>query len=70
MAELSYSSGPSETPLLGQTIPANLKATVAAHAQELALVDRHSERRWTYAEFDRDTDALAIGLLERGVKKG
>ncbi|WP_231440681.1 AMP-binding protein [Brevibacterium zhoupengii] len=70
MAELSYSSGPSETPLLGQTIPANLKATAAAYAQELALVDRHSDRRWTYSEFDRDTDALAIGLLERGVKKG
>lgn len=70
MAELSYSSGPSETPLLGHTIPAHLKATAARYAQEPALVDRHSDRRWTYAEFDRDTDALAIGLLERGVKKG
>lgn len=70
MAELSYSSGPSETPLLGQTIPANLKATAAANSQKLALVDRHSDRRWTYVEFDRDTDGLAIGLLERGIKKG
>ncbi|MDN6602473.1 AMP-binding protein [Brevibacterium sp.] len=70
MAELSYSSGPSETPLLGQTIPAHLKSTASAQADEPALVDRHSDRRWTYAEFDHDTDALAIGLLERGVKKG
>ncbi|TSI17659.1 AMP-binding protein [Brevibacterium aurantiacum] len=70
MAELSYSSGPSDTPLLGETIPAHIKATAAAHANGLALVDRYSDRRWTYAEFDRDTDALAIGLLERGIKKG
>ena len=70
MAELSYSSGPSDTPLLGQTIPANIKATAAVHADSLALIDRHSDRRWTYAEFDRDTDALAIGLLERGIKTG
>ena len=70
MAELSYSSGPSDTPLLGQTIPAHIKATAAAHANEPALVDRHSDRRWTYGEFDRDTDALAAGLLERGVRKG
>ncbi|MGO2862922.1 MAG: AMP-binding protein [Brevibacterium sp.] len=70
MAELSYTSGPSTTPLLGQTIPANLKAVAAANSTATALVDRHSGRRWTYAEFDRDTDALAIGLLERGVKKG
>ncbi|MGO2036135.1 MAG: AMP-binding protein [Brevibacterium sp.] len=70
MAELSYTSRPSTTPLLGQTIPANLKAVAAANSTATALVDRHSGRRWTYAEFDRDTDALAIGLLERGVKKG
>lgn len=70
MAELSYTSGPSDTPLLGQTIPAHFKATAGAHAKNPALVDRYSDRRWTYAEFDRDTDALAVGLLERGIKKG
>src|SRR5699024_181424 len=41
-----------------------------ANPEATALVDRYSERRWTYAEFDRDPDAVAIGLLERGVKKG
>ncbi|WGP08118.1 hypothetical protein QFE97_19165 (plasmid) [Bacillus subtilis] len=54
MAELSYTSGPSTTPLLGQTIPANLKVVSAANSTATALVDRHSDRRWTYAEFDRD----------------
>nr|WP_232488153.1 AMP-binding protein [Brevibacterium antiquum] len=56
--------------MLGETIPAHIKATAAAHANGPALVDRYSDRRWTYAEFDRDTDALAVGLLERGIKKG
>ncbi|WP_309131796.1 AMP-binding protein [Brevibacterium sp.] len=70
MAELSYSSGPSTQPLLGDTIPANFAKTAAAYADAQALVDRHSGRRWTYEEFDRDTDALAVGLLDRGVGKG
>ncbi|RBP64186.1 fatty-acyl-CoA synthase [Brevibacterium sanguinis] len=70
MPQLSYSSGPSTTPLLGETIPANFRAVAAVHAQAPALTDRHSGRRWTYAQFDRDTDALAAGLLERGVSQG
>ncbi len=70
MAELSYASGPSTRPLLGDTIPAHFTLTAAAHAEAQALVDRHSGRRWTYRQFDRDTDALAVGLLERGVAKG
>lgn len=28
------------------------------------------ERRWTYAEFDRETGALAAGLSDRGIAKG
>ena len=70
MAELSYSSGTSTEPLLGITIAEHFKRTAAANPEATALVDRYSARRWTYAEFDRDTDAVAIGLLERGVKKG
>ncbi|MEW1987254.1 AMP-binding protein [Brevibacterium casei] len=70
MTALSYSSGPSNAPLLGETIPANFRRTAAEHPEAIALVDRGSDRRWTYAEFDRDTDALAAALLERGVRKG
>ncbi|MGO3179898.1 MAG: AMP-binding protein [Brevibacterium linens] len=70
MSELSYSSGTSTEPLLGITIAEHIKRTAARNPEALALVDRHSNRRWTYSDFDRDTDALAIGLLERGVKKG
>lgn len=70
MAALSYSSGPSSAPLLGETIPANFRRTAAEHPEAIALIDRGSDRRWTYAEFDRDTDALAAALLERGIRKG
>lgn len=34
----------------------------------LALVD--AERRWTYAELDRQTDAIAAALIARGVEPG
>jgi fatty-acyl-CoA synthase len=67
---LSYSSGESATALLGDTIGANLDATVRAFGDREALVDRSAGRRWTYAELAADVDALALGLLELGVSKG
>src|SRR5579862_5508225 len=68
-AALSYSSGESETPLLGDTIGANFDATVARFSGREALVDRTTGRRWTYAELAADVDALALGLLELGIGK-
>jgi fatty-acyl-CoA synthase len=67
---LSYSSGESGTPLLGDTIGANFDATVRAFGDREALVDRPAGRRWTYAELAADVDALALGLLEMGISKG
>ena len=58
---LSYSSGESGTPLLGDTIGANFDATVRAFGDRDALVDRPAGRRWTYAELAADVDALALG---------
>jgi fatty-acyl-CoA synthase len=66
-AALSYSSGESETPLLGDTIGANFDATAARFGDREALVDRTTGRRWTYAELAADVDALALGLLELGI---
>jgi fatty-acyl-CoA synthase len=68
-AALSYSSGESATPLLGDTIGANFDATVARFSGREALVDRLTGRRWTYAELAADVDALALGLLELGIGK-
>jgi fatty-acyl-CoA synthase len=73
-AALSYSSGESVTPLLGDTIGGNFDATVRAFGDREALVDRAggsgSARRWTYAELAADVDALALGLIELGITKG
>ncbi|WP_433465137.1 AMP-binding protein [Spirillospora sp. CA-128828] len=67
---LSYASGVSATPLLGDTIGANLDRTVAAFSERDALVERTSGRRWTYEQFSDDVDAVALGLRDLGVVKG
>ncbi|MFE9390768.1 AMP-binding protein [Streptomyces sp. NPDC006784] len=69
-AARSYASGPSTTPLLGDTIGENLDRTVAAHGERDALVDVSSGRRWSYREFGAEVEALALGLHELGVRKG
>jgi len=69
-AALSYSSGESATPLLGDTIGGNFDATVRTFGDREALVDRSAGRRWTYTELAADVDALALGLLEMGIAKG
>jgi len=66
----SYGSGASDTPLLGDTIGDNLARTVMRVPDAEALVDVPSGRRWTYAEFDADVTALALGLLAGGVEAG
>ncbi|WP_426565644.1 AMP-binding protein [Angustibacter sp. McL0619] len=66
----SYTSATSDTPLLGETIGANLERTVARWGDREALVDVPTHRRWTYSELDVEVDELALGLLELGVRKG
>ena len=66
----SYASGTSDVPLLGDTIGANLEATVARFADREALVDASTGRRLTYAELDSAVDELARGLLALDVVKG
>jgi fatty-acyl-CoA synthase len=68
--ESSYAAGDTQPPLLEETIGANLERTVAAHADREALVEVASGRRWTWAELDRDVDALALGLIGAGIGKG
>src|SRR6266571_1932546 len=70
MSELSYSHGASGQPLLGETIGANLRRVAAAHPGREAVVDVPTGRRWTYAQLDADTDALARGLIAAGIGAG
>ncbi|MEU3015935.1 AMP-binding protein [Nocardiopsis sp. NPDC007018] len=66
----SYASGTSTTPLLGDTIGADLARTVAAHPDRDALVDRASGLRLTYRRFGEEVERVALGLLGLGVAKG
>ncbi|MBM0127644.1 AMP-binding protein [Pimelobacter simplex] len=70
MTELSYAAGETTTPLLDETIGANLERTVARWPDREALVEVASGRRWTWREFDRAVDEAARGLIGLGIAKG
>src|SRR5215475_7321162 len=67
---LSYSHGASAQPLLGETIGDNLNRIAGRYPGSEAMVDVPAGRRWTYAQLDADTDAVASGLLTLGIEKG
>ena len=58
---LSYENGPSQQPLLGETIGHNLERTAARVPDSDALVSCHQGVRYTYSEFNAAVDALASG---------
>jgi len=66
-SQLSYSHGTSATALLGETIGDNLRRVAAEFGGSEAVVDVPTGRRWTYRQFDADSDALARGLLAAGI---
>jgi fatty-acyl-CoA synthase len=69
-ARLSYASGVSDLPLLGDTIGANFDAAVATYPERDALVEHATGRRWSYAELAKEIEAVALGLRDLGVTKG
>lgn len=66
----SYTSATADKPLLGDTIGENLARAVERFGDRPVLIDVATQKRYTYAEFDAETDAMAVGLLELGVKVG
>ena len=70
VADLSHARGATGTPLLTETIGANLDRTAAAFADREALVDLPTGRRWTYRRLVEDVDVVARGLLALGVAAG
>jgi fatty-acyl-CoA synthase len=70
MSDVSYSSGASSTPLIGDTIGANLARIVGRFPDRDAMIDCETGRRWSYAEFARDVNAVSLGLLSFGVAVG
>ncbi|HEX5345949.1 MAG TPA: AMP-binding protein [Pseudonocardiaceae bacterium] len=69
-ALVSYVSGVSQVPLLGDTIGDNFDRTVSRCGDRAALVDCPSGRRWSYSQLRADVDCLALGLLAVGISKG
>jgi fatty-acyl-CoA synthase len=65
---LSYAHGVSDTPLLGETIGANLERTAARVPDRLALISRHQGLRLTYAQFNEQVDRVARALLAAGLE--
>ena len=66
----SHAAGPTDSPLLDETIGAALDRAVAAHGEREALVDVASGRRWTYRQLADEVDTVALGLLALGVERG
>ncbi len=67
---ISHSRGTSATPLLEETIGANLERIASRFGDREALVSVHQRRRYTYAELNAAADALARGLLAAGIEAG
>ncbi len=67
---LSHVRGADAPPLLEQTIGAVFDATVARSAEDIALIVRHQDVRWTWRTLQRHVDSVAAGLLERGLQPG
>jgi len=66
----SYVHGASLTPLIGETIGAHFDRMAAKYAAREALVVRHQDLRWSWAELKRRVDNLACGLRRLGLAPG
>ncbi|MCX8133994.1 MAG: AMP-binding protein [Roseococcus sp.] len=66
----SYVHGASSTPLLGETIGANFRNTVARFPDRTALVVRQQGVRWSYAEMLAHAENVAANLLALGLEPG
>jgi fatty-acyl-CoA synthase len=68
--EMSYVSGTSLVPLLGETIGEALARAARVAGERPALVSRHQNRRFNYGELDAEVNRIASGLLALGVAAG
>lgn len=66
----SYAAGPTDVPLIEETISVNLATTAAKYPHNIALIDAAADRQWNYEQFYRDVRGLATGLHRAGVVTG
>ncbi|MGB0091667.1 MAG: AMP-binding protein [Solirubrobacteraceae bacterium] len=70
MSNSSYIHGTSPSALIGETIGENLDRIVATYPERDALVVRHQDVRWTYADFGARVERLARALVANGLRPG
>jgi len=70
MKTLSYVSGSSSHPLIGETIGNCFERSAEKWSEREALVVRQQNVRYTYAQLKQRVDALAMGLLKLGMHPG
>lgn len=66
----SHAVGPTDPPLLLQTIPQHFATIVSSHGDRAAIISRAQNTTLSYRELDQRSNVLAQGLRERGVRKG
>jgi len=66
----SYVHGASDVPFIGDTIGVHFDRIVERFGGRDALIVRHQQVRWSYAELKERVDAFAAGLLALGLKRG
>ncbi|MEM9393490.1 MAG: AMP-binding protein [Pseudomonadota bacterium] len=67
---ISHVVGDKSAPLIELTIPELLERTATRFASHTVAVFPEQNVRWSYAEFAREVDALAGGLLRLGLERG
>lgn len=67
---LSYVTGLSTQPLIGETIGLNFDRTIAQWGDRPGLIVRQQGIRWSYVELGAKVDAFAAGLLALGLHTG
>lgn len=70
MKKLSYACGTSEKPLLGITIGDMFDQTAAKYPNNEALIVKHQNIRYTYAQLKEKVDECARAMMALGIKKG
>jgi fatty-acyl-CoA synthase len=66
----SYTSGTSDTPLLGMTIGDMFDQTAETYPDHLALIVRQQQIRLTYRQLQEQVNRFAKGLMQLGLQKG
>ncbi len=66
----SYVTGEGSSQLLYETIGDCFDRIADRYPENLALIVRHQDIRWSYREFRHEVERLATGLLALGIEKG